>query len=115
LLILLGRRSEGAFPIAETVPVAEPGSHATVEVRKGETVAYMWYWTNDGKVAGLYVRKSASNEGQFTLEEPDGTVHEGSREEISGKYLTTDRKLRGGGLRRSSGMVSGEFPDFNLS
>ena len=65
--------------------------------------------------AGLYIRKSASNEGQFTLVEPDGTVHEGSREEIAGKYLTTDLKLRGDGLRRSSVMGSGEFPDFNLS
>ena len=115
LLILLKRRSEGAFPIAETVPISEPPSHATEEIRKGETLAYAWYWTKDGKVAGLYIRKSPSNADHFTLEEPDGTVHEGSNDEIASKYVTTDMKLRSDGLRRSSVMSSGDYPEFDLS
>ena len=114
LLILLGRRSERAFPIAETVPVSEPQSHATEDIRKGETVAYAWYWTKDGKIAGLYIRKSPSNAGCFTLEEPDGVVQEGSVHEIAGKYITADIRLRQNGLRRSSVMGSSEYPDFSL-
>jgi hypothetical protein len=102
LLILLERRSTGAFPIAVTVPVVEPPSHATEEVRKGETVAYAWYWTKDGKVAGLYIRKSTFSADRFTLEEPDGTVYEDGRDEIAIKYLAADMKLRRDGLRRSS-------------
>jgi hypothetical protein len=114
LLILLKRRPEGAFPIAEMVPVSEPPSHATEEVKKGETVAYAWYWTREGKVAGLYIRRSPSKADRFTLEEPDGTVHEGGNDEIASKYVTTDVKLRSEGLRRSSVMSSGDYPKFNL-
>ena len=114
LLILLNRRAEGAFPIAETVPVSEPQSHATEEVRKGETVAYTWYWTKDGKIAGLYIRKSSTQGDLFTLEEPDGTVHVGGKEDIAGKYVAADLKLRRDGLRRSSVMNSGSLPEFNL-
>jgi TIR domain len=114
LLILLNRRPEGAFPIAETVPVSEPQSHATEEVLKGETVAYTWYWTKDGKIAGLYIRKSSTQADLFTLEEPDGTVHVGGKEDIAGKYVAADLKLRRDGLRRSSVMNSGTLPEFNL-
>jgi hypothetical protein len=114
LLILLERRSERAFPIAETVPVAEPTSHATEEIRKGETVAYAWYWTKDGKVEGLYIRKSTSNTDFFTQEEPDGTIHEDGRDEIAAKYVASDMKLRRDGLRRSSVMSSSDYPEFNL-
>ena len=119
LLILLGRRSERAFPIADTVPVtvpvAEPPSHAVEEIRKGETVAYAWYWTKEGKITGLYVRKSPSIPDRFTLEEPDGQIHEGSVDEIADKYVSADRQIRRTGLRRSSVMGSGDYPDFNLS
>ncbi len=114
LLILLDRRPGGAFPIAETVPVVEPASHATEEIRKGETVAYAWYWTKDGKVAGLYIRKSTSGPDRFTLEEPDGTVYEDGHDEIAIKYVAADMKLRRDGLRRSSVMSSGDYPTFNL-
>lgn len=114
LLILLDRRPAGAFPVAETVPVAEPQSHASEDVRKGATVAYAWYWTKDGKITGLYIRTAPSNADRFTLEEPDGTIHEGTREEIAGKYVAGDAKLRRQGLRRSSAMNSGNFPEFNL-
>ena len=115
LLILLKRRSEGAFPIAETVPVSEPQSHAAEEIRKGETVAYAWYWTKDGEITGLYIRKSTSNADLFTLEEPDGTLHEGPNNEIAAKYVAADMRLRRDGLRRSSVMGSGDYSDFNLS
>jgi hypothetical protein len=114
LLILLGRRSERAFPIAETVPVSEPQSHATEDIRKGETVAYAWYWKKDGKIAGLYIRRSPSNADRFTLEEPDGVIQEGSAHEIASKYITADMELRQNGLRRSSVMGSSEYPDFTL-
>jgi hypothetical protein len=100
--------------IAETVPVSEPESHATEKVRKGETVAYTWYWTKDGKIAGLYIRKSSTQADLFTLEEPDGTVHVGGKEDIAGKYVAADLKLRRDGLRRSSVMNSGTLPEFNL-
>jgi hypothetical protein len=114
LLILLDRRPEGAFPVSETVPVPEPQSHASEDVRKGATVAYAWYWTKDGKIAGLYIRTSASRADVYSLEEPDGTVHEGSKHEISAKYVAADAKLRREGLRRSSVMNSGNYPEFNL-
>jgi hypothetical protein len=114
LLILLGRRSEGAIPIAETVPVAVPATHATDQVKSGETVAYAWYWTRDGKLAGLYVRKSTAKAGQFTLEEPDGTLHEGEAQEIAEKYISADLRLRHDGLRRSNVMSSGEYSNFSL-
>jgi hypothetical protein len=114
LLILLGRRSERAFPIAETVPVSEPQSHAAEEIRKGETVAYAWYWTKDGKIVGLYIRKASSGAALFTMEEPDGTIHEGPVDKIAGKYITADARLRQTGLRRSSVMGSGDYPNFTL-
>ena len=114
LLILLERRPENARPIAETVPVAEPQSPATEGVRAGDTVAYTWYWTRDGKIAGLYVRKSPTAPALFTLEEPDGTVHEGGSQDIAIRYVAADMKLRKDGLRRSSVMSSGEYPDFSL-
>jgi hypothetical protein len=115
LLILLGRRSERAFPIADTVPVAEPPSHAAEEIRKGETVAYAWYWTKEGKITGLYIRKSPSTPDRFTLEEPDGQIQEGTADEIADKYVAADRQVRRNGLRRSSVMGSGDYPEFNLS
>jgi hypothetical protein len=114
LLILLERRPEGAFPVAETVPVAEPQSHASEDVQKGATVAYAWYWTKDGKLIGLYIRTSASRADIFTLEEPDGTVYEGSKDDIAGRYVAADAKLRRNGLRKSSVLNSGEYPEFNL-
>ena len=114
LLILLGRRSERAFPIAETVPVSEPQSHAAEEIRKGETVAYAWYWTKDGKIVGLYIRKVPSRAGRFMMEEPDGTIQEGPADEIAGKYITADARLRQTGLRRSSVMDSADYPNFTL-
>jgi len=114
LLILLDRRPEGAFPVAETVPVAEPQSHASEDVQKGATVAYAWYWTKDGILTGLYIRTSASRADIFTLEEPDGTVHEGSKDDIAGRYVAADAKLHRNGLRKSSVMNSGKYPEFNL-
>jgi hypothetical protein len=114
LLILLGRRSERAFPIADTVPVSEPQSHAAEEIRKGETVAYAWYWTKDGKIVGLYIRKAPSNAALFTMEEPDGAVQEGPADEIASRYIAADARLRQTGLRRSSVMGSGDYPDFTL-
>jgi hypothetical protein len=114
LLILLGRRSERAFPIAETIPVPEPQSQAAEEIRKGETVAYAWYWTKDGKIVGLYIRKAPSNADLFTIEEPDGSIRVGPADEIAGKYIAADVRLRQTGLRRSSVMGSGDYPGFTL-
>jgi hypothetical protein len=114
LLILLGRRSEHAFPIGKTVPVTEPESRAAEEIKKGETVAYAWYWTKDGKIAGLHIRKATSGADRFTMEEPDGTIQEGTAAEIGGKYIAADAKLRQTGLRRSSVMASGDYPTFTL-
>lgn len=114
LLILIGRRSERAFPIAEAVPVSEPQSHASEEIRKGEIIAYAWYWTKDGKIVGLYVRKAPSNAGLITMEEPEGTIQQGSADEIAVKYITADAKLRQSGLRRSSIMSSSDYPNFTL-
>jgi hypothetical protein len=114
LLILLARRPEGAFPVAETAPVAEPQSHASEDVRKGVTVAYAWYWTKEGKLAGLYIRTSSSCADVFTLEEPGGKVYEGSRDDIAVRYVVADARLRREGLKRSSAMNSGNYPEFNL-
>ena len=110
LLILLDRRPEGAFPVAETVPVAEPQSHASEDVRKG----YTWYWTQDGKIAGLYIRITPSNADGFALEEPDGQSARATVRKIARKYVAAGAKLRREGLRRSSVMNSGNYPEFNL-
>lgn len=114
LLILLGRRSERAFPIAEAVPVSEPQSHAAEEIGKGETVAYAWYWTKDAKIVGLYIRKAPSDAALFAMEEPDGAIQEGPADEIAVKYIAADARLRQAGLRRSSVMGSGDYPSFTL-
>jgi len=99
---------------------ASPGrqkreSRATEDTRKGEAVAHAWYWTKDGKIAGLYVRNSPSNPDRFTMEEPDGTVHKGPGHEIAGKYAAAGTMLRRDGQRRSSVMGSGDYPDFILA
>jgi hypothetical protein len=63
---------------------------------------------------GLYIRKASSSAALFTMEEPDGTIHEGPADKIAGKYITADARLRQTGLRRSSVMGSGDYPNFTL-
>jgi hypothetical protein len=41
--------------------------------------------------------------------------HEGSNDEIAGKYVTTDMKQRSNGLRRSSVVSSKDYPEFSLA
>jgi hypothetical protein len=111
LLIVLGRRPDHAVPIESKL--VEPPPIPTSAAAQGDLVAYVWYWTKDGKLAGLYVRKAGDREGIFLLEEPNGTVHEGNAEEIATRYLETDRSLRSEGLRRATVMGSSEYPQFN--
>lgn len=112
--ILLGIRHEGAIPIAEAKTAAPQELPVAEDIKKGETVAYAWYWARGGSLKGLYVRKSAKDDHRFTLEEPDGTIHEGLLDDIANKYQMVDRKLRNSGLRPSSIMGSGQFPQLNL-
>lgn len=63
---------------------------------------------------GGRIRKVPSNAGLFTMEEPDGTIQEGPADEISGKYIAADARLRHTGLRRSSIMGSSDHPSFTL-
>ena len=114
ILILLGRRHQGAIPIAEAKPAAPPVPLASEDIQKGETVAYAWYWERGGSLKGLYVRKSTKDDHRFTLEEPGGTIHEGGLDDIASKYQMADRKLRNSGLRPSSIMASGQYPQLNL-
>jgi hypothetical protein len=114
ILILLGRRHQGAIPIAEAKPAAPQEPLVAEDIKKGETVAYAWYWARGGGLKGLYVRKSTKDDHRFTLEEPDGTIHEGGLEDIANKYQMADRKLRNSGLRPSSVMASGQYPRLNL-
>jgi len=114
LLILLNRRPAHALPIESNEAPPAPSVSAS-NAGKGETVAYIWYWTKEGKIAGLYVRKAAGKEGIFTLEEPDGTIHEGNADEIAAKYVASDKRFQDNGLKRSSVMGSSEYPQFNPS
>jgi hypothetical protein len=114
-LILLGRRHQGAIPIAESKSEVPQQLRTTEDIKKGETVAYASYWTRDGRISTLIIRKSPTASEQFTLEEPDGTIHEGNAEDIALKYRLADAKLRNSGYRSASVMASGEHPQFNLS
>jgi hypothetical protein len=113
LLILLNRRPTGAFPI-ESSEAPPPPTVPENSTAKGDTIAHVWYWTKDGKIAGLYVRKADGKDGVFTLEEPNGTIHEGNADEIAAKYFVTDKRLRDEGLKRSTVMGSSEYPQFSL-
>jgi len=114
IAILLGRRHQGAIPIAEAKLAAPQQLLVTEDIRKGETVAYALYWTKGGSLVGLHVRKSTKDDQRFTLEEPDGTTHEGGLDDIANKYLMADRNQRNRGLRPSSIMGSGQYPQLNL-
>jgi hypothetical protein len=82
--------------------------------KKGETIAYTLYWSNEGKIVALMVRKKAEAE-MFTLEEPSGTVHEGTADDIAVKYAATRARLRNEGLKQNSAMGSGDYPMFTTS
>jgi hypothetical protein len=79
-----------------------------------ELIAYVWYYTKDGKGAQMYVRRVINDADLFRLEEPGGTVHEGTREEIADKYSSIDRKLLRSGLTHRVRNSSSAFPDFTI-
>lgn len=79
-----------------------------------ELIAYVWYYTKDGKGAQMYVRKVIDEADLFRLEGPGGTVHEGTREEIADKYSSIDRKLLRDGLAHHVRNSSSAYPDFTI-
>jgi TIR domain len=75
-------------------------------------VSYILYYTPDGKLAQMYVRKSPKGGDLYTLEEPGGTVHEGTRDQIADLYSFIDRSLLRDGYKPHLKNTSGEYPDF---
>lgn len=62
----------------------------------------------------MYARKSPKGGDLYTLEEPGGVVHEGTRDEIADQYSSIDRSLLPGGYKHHVKNSSGEYPDFVL-
>ena len=112
ILKLLGR--------VPTEAVSEPKQAPTTSLAKKyrpeelELIAYVWYYTKDGKGAQMYVRKVINKADLFRLEEPGGTVHEGTREEIADKYSSIDRQLLRSGLTHHVRNSSSAYPDFTI-
>lgn len=79
-----------------------------------ELISYVWYYTKDGKGAQMYVRKVTDEADLFRLEEPGGTVHEGTREEIADKYSSINRQLLRSGLTHHVRNSSSAYPDFTI-
>jgi TIR domain len=112
VLKLLGRVSdEGAAQSAHTPSTPTARKYGPDE---RELIAYVWYYTPDSKGAQMYVRKVHDRDDLFTLEEPNGPVHEGTREEIADKYSSIDRRLLRSGLKHHVRNSSGAYSDFNL-
>jgi hypothetical protein len=63
----------------------------------------------------MYVWKSQKVGDLYSLEEPGGAVHEGTRDEIADKYSSIDRRLLRGGYKHHVKNSSGEYPDFVLT
>jgi hypothetical protein len=106
VLKLLGREVTETTPSASTSKKYKPGEL--------ELIAYVWYYTKDGKDAQMYVRKVIDEADLFRLEEPGGTVHEGTREEIADKYSSIDRQLLRSGLKHHVLNSSSAYPDFTI-
>jgi hypothetical protein len=107
VLKLLGRA------VTETTPSASISKKYRPD--ELELIAYVWYYTKDGKGAQMYVRKVIDEADLFRLEEPGGTVHEGTREEIADKYSSIDRQLLRSGLTHHVRNSSSAYPDFTIS
>jgi len=106
VLKLLGREVTETTPSASTSKKYKPDEL--------ELIAYVWYYTKDGKGAQMYVRKVIGEADLFRLEEPGGTVHEGTREEIADKYSSIDRQLMRSGLTHHVRNSSSAYSDFTI-
>jgi len=106
VLKLLGREVTEPTPSASTSKKYEPDEL--------ELIAYVWYYTKDGKGAQMYIRKVIDKADLFRLEEPGGTVHEGTREQLAGKFSSIDRHLLRRGLTHHVRNSSSAYPDFTI-
>ena len=112
VLKLLGRApTEAVFEPTQASASPSAQKYGPQEL---ELIAYVWYYTKDGKGAQMYVRKVIDEADLFRLEEPGGTIHEGTREEISDKYSSIDRRLLRSGLTHHVRNSSGTYQDFNI-
>jgi hypothetical protein len=105
VLKLLGR------DVTETTPSASTSKKYKSD--ELELIAYVWYYTKDGNGAQMYVRKVIGQTDLFRLEEPDGKVEEGTREDIANKYSSIDRRLLRSGLTHHVRNSSSAYPDFS--
>jgi hypothetical protein len=106
VLKLLGR---GVSKVVPSAPLAKQYNPGELEL-----VAYVWYYTKDGKGAQMYVRKVINEADLFRLEEAGGTVHEGTRNEIADKYSSIDRHLLRNGLTHHVRNSSSAYSDFTI-
>ena len=106
VLKLLGRGVTETTPSASTSKRYKPDEL--------ELIAYVWYYTKDGKGAHMYVRKVIDNADLFRLEEPGGMVHEETREQIADRYSYMDRQLLRSGLTHHVRNSSSAYPDFAI-
>jgi hypothetical protein len=106
VLKLLGREA--------TEMVSSATTSTKYKASELELISYVWYYTKDGKGAQMYVRKVTDEADLFRLEEPGGTAHEGTREEIADKYSSIDRQLLRSGLTHHVRNSSSAYPDFTI-
>jgi hypothetical protein len=110
VLKLLGRAPTEAVTRPAPTPSTPPARKFKPD--ELELIAYVWYYTKDGKGAQMYARKVRDETDLFVLEEPNGPVYTGTREEIADKYSSTDRGLLRSGLTHHVRNSSSAYPDF---
>lgn len=96
-----------------TVPSKPPHSAASPGP-KPNAIAFAQYEGPAGRRVHLLVRKSATEENMFTLEDADGQEHEGARQDIALKYTLADKRLTMNGFKRMQNSGGSEYPEFNL-
>jgi hypothetical protein len=112
VLKLLGR-------VPDSVPALSADTPSIPLVRKygqdeRDLVAYVLYYTPEGHVLQMYVRKVRDREDLFTLDEIHGPVHEGTRAEIAEKYSSIHLNLLRSGLEHAVSNSSSAYPDFTV-
>jgi hypothetical protein len=106
LLGIIGRSS--AAPTKPTHSAAMPSGI------KPNAIAFAQYEGPAGRRVHLLIRKSATEEDVFTLEDADGELHQGSSQNIAIKYVSADKKLIMNGFKRMQNSGGSEYPEFNL-
>ncbi len=82
--------------------------------QEGETVADVMYYAPNGERPVMYVRKSANRDDWFILHYVDGTIEEGSKQDIAIKYTIANKRLIMSGYKHQNVSGGSLHPEFNL-